>query len=176
MRDNKQRERKNCLTNACPTQAKYSSKYIEMDDCLTKQKGESKMKKAIKSVHFHNWEHVGWFVIRKCTFFFLCSFPYLLSRQSLLPGIFSTSLWMHTCVFMLLPHISQLLVSASLVTQMIKNLHAIRETQVQSLFWDDPVEKGMATHISILAWKTPRTEEHGGRQSMGLYSQTRLSD
>lgn len=63
MRDNKQRERKNCLTNACPIQAKYSSKYIEMDDCLTKkkkkQKGESKMKKAIKSVHFHNREHVG---------------------------------------------------------------------------------------------------------------------
>ena len=83
---------------------------------------------------------------------------------------------MHTCVFMLLPNLSQLLVSASLVTQMIKNLRAIQETQVQSLFWDDPVEKGMATHISILAWKTPRTEEHGGRQSMGLYSQTRLSD
>ena len=172
MRDNKQRERKNCLTNACPIQAKYSSKYIEMDDCLTKkkkkkQKGESKMKKAIKSVHFHNREHVGWFVISKCTFLFLCSFSYLLSRQSLLPGIFSMCLWLHTCVFMLLLNLSQLLAPASLVTQTVKTLPAMQETQVQSLFWDNPVEKGMATHTSILAWKTSWTEEHGGRQSMG---------
>lgn len=42
MRDNKQRERKNCLTNACPIQAKYSSKYIEMDDCLTKKKKKNR--------------------------------------------------------------------------------------------------------------------------------------
>jgi len=47
MRDNKQRERKNCLTNACPIQAKYSSKYIEMDDCLTKKK--KKTERRIKN-------------------------------------------------------------------------------------------------------------------------------
>ena len=43
-----------------------------------------------------------------------------------------------------------------------------RETQVQSLSWEDPLEKGMATHSSILAWRIPWTEEPGGLQSMGL--------
>ena len=42
-----------------------------------------------------------------------------------------------------------------------------QETQVQSLGWEDPLEKGMATHSCILAWKTPWTEELGGLQSMG---------
>ena len=44
----------------------------------------------------------------------------------------------------------------------------MQETQVQSLGWEDPSEKGMATHSSILAWEIPRTEELGGLQSMGL--------
>ena len=44
---------------------------------------------------------------------------------------------------------------ASLVVQMVKNLPAIQETQVQSLGWKDSLEKGMATHYSILAWKNP---------------------
>ena len=51
---------------------------------------------------------------------------------------------------------------------MVKNLPAFQETQVQSLEWDDPFEKGMTTHSSILAWRIPRTEESGGQQSMGL--------
>ena len=41
--------------------------------------------------------------------------------------------------------------------------------QVQSLGWEDPLEEGMATHSSILAWRIPRTEEPGGLQSMGLH-------
>ena len=44
----------------------------------------------------------------------------------------------------------------------------MQETQVQTLAWEDPLEKEMATHSSILAWKIPRTEEPGGLQSMGL--------
>ena len=56
---------------------------------------------------------------------------------------------------------------ASLVAQMVKNLPAMKETRVQSLGWEDPLEKGMATHSSILAWRIPRTEEPGGLQSMG---------
>ena len=44
----------------------------------------------------------------------------------------------------------------------------MQETGVLSLGWEDPMEKGMATHSSILAWKTPRIEERGGLQSMGL--------
>ena len=50
---------------------------------------------------------------------------------------------------------------------MIKNLPAMRETQVGSLGWEDPLENKMATHSSILAWKIPWTEELGGLQSMG---------
>ena len=54
------------------------------------------------------------------------------------------------------------------MAQRVKNLPAIRETQVQSLGWEDPLEKGMATHCGILAWRMPWTEEAGGLQSMGL--------
>ena len=53
---------------------------------------------------------------------------------------------------------------------MVKNLPAMQETQVQSLGWEDPPEKGMATHCSILAWEIPRTEERGRLQPMGLQS------
>ena len=58
----------------------------------------------------------------------------------------------------------------SLAAQMVKNLRALQETRVRSLGWEDPLEKGMATHSAILAWKTPWTEEPGGLQSMGLQS------
>ena len=57
---------------------------------------------------------------------------------------------------------------ASLVAQMVKNPPAMQETWVQSPGWEDPLEKEMATHSSILAWKSPRTEEPGRLQSMGL--------
>ena len=50
---------------------------------------------------------------------------------------------------------------------MVKRLPAMWETRVQSLDQKDPLEKEMATHSSILAWKIPRTEERGGLQSMG---------
>ena len=55
----------------------------------------------------------------------------------------------------------------SLVAQMGKNLPAVQETRVQSLGWEDPLEKGMATHSSIFAWEIPWTEEPGGLQYMG---------
>ena len=56
---------------------------------------------------------------------------------------------------------------ASLVAQMVKNLPTMQETWVQSLVWEDTLEKGMATHSSILAWKVPRTEELCGLQFIG---------
>ena len=56
---------------------------------------------------------------------------------------------------------------ASLVALTVKNLPAVFETRVQSLGREDPVEKGMATHSSILAWRIPWTEEPSGPQSMG---------
>ena len=58
-------------------------------------------------------------------------------------------------------------IEASLVAQRVKNLHAMWETQVRSLGWEDPLQKGMATHSSILAWRIPWTEEPGGLQSTG---------
>ena len=57
---------------------------------------------------------------------------------------------------------------ASLVAQMVKNLPAMWKIWVQSLGQEDPLEKGMATHSSTLAWKIPWTEELGRLQSLGL--------
>ena len=57
-------------------------------------------------------------------------------------------------------------IGASLVPQKVKNLPAMQKTWVQSLGQEDPLEKGIATHSSILAWKIPWTEEPGGLQSM----------
>ena len=51
---------------------------------------------------------------------------------------------------------------------MVKNLPVMQETGVRSLGQEDALEKGMATHSSILAWRIPETEEPGGLQSMGL--------
>ena len=53
------------------------------------------------------------------------------------------------------------------MAQMVKNLPAMQETQVQSLGQEDPLKKGMATHASILAWEILWTEDPGGLQSMG---------
>ena len=64
-------------------------------------------------------------------------------------GLYSLSIW------------------TSLVVQTVKNLHTTQETQVQSLGQEDPLEKGMATHSSIHAWRIPWTEEPGGLQSTG---------
>ena len=55
---------------------------------------------------------------------------------------------------------------ASLEAQMVKNQPAMRETWARSLGWEDPLEKGMATHSSILGWSIPWAEEPGGLQSM----------
>ena len=63
------------------------------------------------------------------------------------------------------------------MAQMVKNLPAMQETQVPSLGQEDPLEKEMATHSSILVWKIPWTEEPGGLYSpWGCKRQTRLSN
>ena len=53
------------------------------------------------------------------------------------------------------------------MAQIVKNVPAMQETRVPSPCWEDPLEKGMETHSSILAWEIPWTEEPGGLQSMG---------
>ena len=68
-----------------------------------------------------------------------------------------SSIWsVHECVS-----------GASLVAQLVKNPTAMQETQDQSLGGEDPLEKEMATHSEILAWRVPRTEEPGRLQSVG---------
>ena len=62
------------------------------------------------------------------------------------------------------------------MAQMVKRLPTIQETWVRSLGWEDTLEKEMATHSSILAWKIPWMEEPGRLQSMGSQSRTRLSN
>ena len=62
---------------------------------------------------------------------------------------------------------AQNLLGASLVAQTVKDLSAVQETRVQSLGWEDPLEKGMVIHSSILVWRIPWTVEPGGLQSMG---------
>ena len=62
------------------------------------------------------------------------------------------------------------------MAQTIKNLPAMQETWVRSLAQEDPPEKGMATHFSILAWRIPWRKERGRLQSMASKSRTRLSD
>ena len=71
------------------------------------------------------------------------------------------------CLF--LKHLPTELISftPSLVAQLVKNTPATQEIPVQSLGREDPLEKGMATHSSVLAWRIPWTEEPGGPQSMG---------
>ena len=64
---------------------------------------------------------------------------------------------------------------ASLVAQLVKNVPAMWENWVQSLGWEDPLEEGMATHSSILAWRIPWTEEPVRIQSTGSQSQMPLN-
>ena len=61
----------------------------------------------------------------------------------------------------------RVIIWASLVAQMVKNVAAMQETRVQSLGQEDPLEEGMATHSGILAWRVPWTEEPGGLQPWG---------
>ena len=84
----------------------------------------------------------------------------------------SLKTWANSCQFQGLFHCTMgvwpYLFSTSLVAQRLKSLPAMRETWVWSLGREDPLEKEMATHSSILAWRIPWTEEPGGQQFTGL--------
>ena len=60
-------------------------------------------------------------------------------------------------------------IGASLVAQLVKNLPEMQATPIQFLGWEDPLEQGMATHSSILAWRIPGMAEPGGLPSMGSH-------
>ena len=75
----------------------------------------------------------------------------------------------YTCMCILYIYVNNIHINrASLVAQTVQNLPAMQETRIQSLGQGDPLEKGMATHSSILLWRIPWTEEPGRLQSMGL--------
>ena len=65
---------------------------------------------------------------------------------------------------------------ASLIVKWVKDLPVMQETQVRFLCWEDPLEKEIATHSSILAWRIPWTEEPAGYSPWGRKSQTQLSN
>ena len=74
-------------------------------------------------------------------------------------------------------NLSLILLWPFLVAQMVKNLPVMQETQIQPLGQEDPLEKGMATHSSILAWRILWTEDPGGLQVHGITkSHTQLSN
>ena len=95
-------------------------------------------------------------------------FTHILSLSSLFLSLFILSSFsfdiIHSAVTVWLSFSS---LWASLVAQTVKIPPAMQETLVQSLVWEDPLEKGMATHSNILAWRIPWTERPGGLQSMG---------
>ena len=76
--------------------------------------------------------------------------------------------WLLLCVSESSKMLKAFVLWTSLVAQLVKNLPVMQETQVLSLGLEDPLEKEMATHCSILAWRIPWTEEPGGLKSMGL--------
>ena len=88
-----------------------------------------------------------------------------------------TQLWMCLVVKVKSNAIKNNIAWASLVAQMLKNLPAVRETWVQSLVWEDPLEQGMTAHSSILAWRIPIDRGPWQPTAHGVTkSQTRLSD
>ena len=82
----------------------------------------------------------------------------------------------HRCGLMSIYYLSFGYMWSSCKSQSVKNLPAMLETWVQFLGQEDPLEKEVATHFSILAWKIPWTEEPGGLQSMGSQSWTQLGE
>ena len=104
--------------------------------------------------------------ILQCSAFFMVHFshPYMTTGK-----IIALTRW--TFVGKVMPLLFNVLsrfVMTSLVAQMVRSLPAMWETWVRSLGWKEPLEKEMATHSNILAWKIPWTEEHGRLQSMVL--------
>ena len=114
----------------------------------------------------NTWGHIC------CLFFPWIGYAFVL----LLTGASRLALLCSACVVLLncIPKNGKI-IGASLVAKMLKNLHAMQETWVQSLGREGPLEKGMATHSGVLAWRIPWIEP-GRLQSMRSQSQTGLRD
>ena len=118
-------------------------------------------------------------------YFFLCTWhqPFLQGSLDLSRSVHSLII-IFSCIYRckdvlrryFFKVIFRCILTASVVTQMVKNLPAMQEIRIRSLGQEDPLEKGMGTHSNILTWKIPWTEEPGGLHSMGSQSQTQLSN
>ena len=95
-------------------------------------------------------------IIRSIIFHFIPALYYILISQFIVCGPYISS--------------GSSFLGSSLVAQLVKNLHVMWETLVQSLAWEGPLKKGVPTHSSILAWRIPWAEKPGGLQSMGSQS------
>ena len=101
-------------------------------------------------------------ILRHSAFFIVqLSYPYMTTRKTI-------ALTRQTFVGKVMSLLFNMLSRLVLVVQTVKRLPVMRETQVQSLGWEDPLEKEMATHSSILAWRILWIEEPGRLQSTGL--------
>ena len=77
-------------------------------------------------------------------------------------------LYFKLCILLLLLQVKNVPQVVSLVAQMVKNPPAMQETWIRSLDWEDPLEKGMTTHSSILAWRIPWMEEPGSYRMLPI--------
>ena len=82
--------------------------------------------------------------------------------------LFKNLPWMVIIILKYINVSNQYVIHLKIIAQLVKNLPTMQETWVQSLGQEDPLEEGMATHSSILAWRIPWTEEPGRLQSIGL--------
>ena len=111
---------------------------------------------------FELWKVTVHCLILVTVLFLLCS-----QWADLWKSALCFSFLLYYSIFFILCSDSGYYLGASLVAQMVKNLPVMQETWILSLCWEDPLEKEMATHSSILAWRIPWTEESGGLPSMG---------
>ena len=153
--------------------------------CMLQRAGMHFERANLHNQHCAHEDHSCFFIVNTnpcwiellCVYYVLSHYSFLWSRKT--SQVSSQSYHFHFLQYQfgsLIRIFNFLLILASLVAQTVKNLLSMQQTQVRSLGQEDPLEKGMATHSSILAWRIPWTEEPGRLQSMGSQSQTQLSN
>ena len=144
------------LWNTCCLSAQLEEEGFDLDFMLGRRKTDRQKLTTVTSSFSTGWNHLD---------YWLKSFQLENKHECILLTwflLFGYYIWdLHTA-----EAVSKWKGWTSLVAQRGKNLPAVQEIRAQSLGWEDPLEKEMATHFSILAWRIPWTQEHGGLQSM----------